>query len=243
MYFRPAKRIECIRPSLASLTSSAVVVAAGRQRRPLASSLAEYRVRHNRGLPRPSAFQHLCLPSFRPVRGRLFGFRLRPACRGKGARVVQLQAFKCSHIRHRSRSSYLSKPHSLAIFKARLRAGQLPRDSGSFATGRSTGRIDPDTQSVGVFQPRQVVVHGLYGEVYETTDWIASTPPCRLGNGQSPGARFGRTLACSPCHARRVQVCSGRPHRPGDGAIAVRGHPPAQAEAQSDFRCGVEGAV
>jgi hypothetical protein len=64
------------------------------------------------------------------------------------------------------------------------------------------------------FQPRQVAVHGLYGEVYEATDWIASTPPCRLGNGQNAGAEFGRTFACSPCHPRRLQVCPSRPRRP-----------------------------
>src|SRR5580700_10985983 len=77
MYLRLAKRIECIRPSPATLTSSAIGAAAGRQFRPRASSLAEYRVHHNRGLPRPPAFQHLCLPSFRPLRRRLFGFRVR----------------------------------------------------------------------------------------------------------------------------------------------------------------------
>jgi hypothetical protein len=165
------------------------------------------------------------------------------ACRGKGgarfnSKPSNVRKFVTGPDHRICRSQY-----SLAIFRTRLRAGQLPRDSGSFATDRSAGHIDPDARSVGVFQRCHVVVHGLYGEVYETSDWIASTPPRRLGNGQNAGAEFGRTFACSPCHPRRVQVCPGRRRRPGDGAIAVGGHPPAQAETQSDFRYGVEGLV
>ena len=30
-------------------------------------------------------------------------------------------------------------------------------------------------------------ISGLYGEVYETTDWIASTLPRKLGNGKNAG--------------------------------------------------------
>jgi nicotinamidase-related amidase len=30
-------------------------------------------------------------------------------------------------------------------------------------------------------------ISGVYGEVYETTDWIASTSPRKLGNGKSAG--------------------------------------------------------
>jgi nicotinamidase-related amidase len=28
---------------------------------------------------------------------------------------------------------------------------------------------------------------GLYGEVYETADWIASAHPCKLGDGKNAG--------------------------------------------------------
>jgi len=30
-------------------------------------------------------------------------------------------------------------------------------------------------------------ISGVYGEVYETTDWIASTLPRKLGNGKNAG--------------------------------------------------------
>src|ERR1700735_2807949 len=88
MYLRLAKRIECIRPSPVTLTSSAIGAAAGRQFRPRASSLAEYRVRHNRGLPRPPGFSTLMLTLLSATSGQAFRVSCSSsACRGKdGAR-------------------------------------------------------------------------------------------------------------------------------------------------------------
>src|ERR1700676_2618567 len=84
---------------------------------------------------------------------------------------------------------------------------------------------------------------GLYGEVYETADWIASTLPRKLGNGTNAGGSFRTTTAFGSCNPRGVPVRTRREPRPRHRAAGVGGHSRASDEAQPGGRLRIEGSM
>jgi hypothetical protein len=84
---------------------------------------------------------------------------------------------------------------------------------------------------------------GLYGEVYETADWIASTLPRKLGNGTNAGGSFRTTTAFGSCNPRGVPVRTRREPRPRHRAVGVGGHSRASDEAQPGGRLRIEGSM
>jgi len=97
--------------------------------------------------------------------------------------------------------------------------------------------IDASTQSQGNISVRRLGHHarddvsadeihravskisGLYGEVYETTDWITSTLPRKLGVGKKRWWQIRRTTGIRSLRRLSMRAVLAE-HKSGDGALA-----------------------